>query len=105
LCTLRLTESDFRWLICAGYLQQAREVTQPEDPSRRFLPVENLAFSPQTCFVLSETGVRFTRSMLSGHVLPHAMACPTTNHTRRPDSEKPVWDGQLRELRVRVTAQ
>ena len=100
-CTLRLTESDFRWLICAGYLKQAREVTEPEDRNRQFLPVENLAFSEHACFVLSEAGVRFTRIMLSDHALPHVTACPTTNHMRRPGSEKPAWDGQLRELRMR----
>jgi hypothetical protein len=98
---LQLTESDFRWLICAGYLLQAREETQLEDPNRRFRPVPNLAFSEQTCFVLTEKGVCFARDIVSCHELPEEHIGPSAQWAHQPCSDRPVWDGQRRELRVR----
>jgi hypothetical protein len=51
-----LTQCDLRWLVAKGYLRQAREVTVSGDAVRRFQPGRNLAFSSETCFLLTAAG-------------------------------------------------
>ena len=53
---LGLAESDFRWLVCLGYVEHAREVTKLEEDGRQFLPLGELSFSKRTCFILTDRG-------------------------------------------------
>src|SRR5579871_174988 len=53
-----MTTSDLRWLIKRGYLSQSQEITGPDDAERRFdTSRRNLAFSANSCFVLTDLGV------------------------------------------------
>ena len=56
-----LATSDLRWLVLAGYVEHAREVTQTCDATRRFQPSRNLAFTKESCFVLTDAGLRLSR--------------------------------------------
>jgi hypothetical protein len=58
LLTHGMTTSDLRWLIKRGYLSHARETTGPDDEDRRFdTTCRNLAFFPNSCFVLTASGL------------------------------------------------
>ena len=60
LLALGATVGDLEWLVDGGYVEQAREVTRPEDAERRFARPEGLKFSRRTCFLLTEAGLQLT---------------------------------------------
>ena len=103
-----LTENDFRWLVCKGYVKHAEEVTRPGEMGRQFKPSGELVFSEKTCFVLTEAGVEFLRNH------PHQQGSPIVlpvvldsarhfeERQERPSETKivaPIWDVDRRELR------
>ncbi len=55
-----LTASDLRWLVSNGYAELAREVTKPDDATRKFQRVRKLIFTKRTCFILTHVGLRLT---------------------------------------------
>jgi hypothetical protein len=101
-----LTETDFRWLVCMGYVKHAREITRLDDDGREFRPTGNLSFSKRTCFVLTEEGVSFVRELANGQIKVKDAAATS----ERVDAEvpavdngkpaKPHWDAERRELRL-----
>lgn len=103
--TLRLaglTESDFRWLVCVGYVSHAREVTAFGEDLRQFQQTGKLLFSKRSCFVLTESGAEFVRALLDNHNQV------TTNREVLPANLDhaplvPVWDSQRRELLIGKT--
>ena len=53
-----MTTSDLRWLIKRGYLNHGRETTGADDADRHFdTRCRNLAFFPNSCFVLTASGL------------------------------------------------
>ena len=56
------TQSDLRWLVCKGFVHQAREVTTSGQTQRDFLPARGLKFCKRTCFILNAAGMRFASS-------------------------------------------
>ena len=53
-----MTTSDLRWLIKRGYLSHGRETTGADDADRHFdTSCQNLAFFPNSCFVLTASGL------------------------------------------------
>jgi hypothetical protein len=109
-----MTDSDFRWLVCMGYVEHAREITRLEEDGREFRPTGNLSFSKRTCFVLTSLGHSFARSLLDGSI-PIAVppfACEGPTRYAGPDClplaggdpavEKsgrvPHWNADRREL-------
>src|SRR5512135_3308362 len=66
-----LTTSDFRWLVCKGFVEHAREVTPIDEDERTFQRVGNLTLTGKTCFVLTEAGAAFAMEVLTGRPLPH----------------------------------
>jgi hypothetical protein len=112
---LGLTPSDVRWLACKGYVEHAREVTQPGEDGRAFRPANNLKFSKRTCCVLTKGGLSFlegmgidvtSRSSLDGGVdspsagrSGHSANGQTDGRLARPN-RKPVWDAVRKELRI-----
>ncbi len=54
---LGLTGSDLRWLVEKGYAAHAREITQAGDTDRRFALAVNTAFSTETRFLLTDSGL------------------------------------------------
>ena len=53
-----LRNSDFRWLLCKGYVEHRREYSEPGDKVRQFRQDGGLIFSKQSCFVLTKEGAR-----------------------------------------------
>jgi hypothetical protein len=115
LSALGLTPSDLRWLVCKGYVEHAREVTQPGEDGRAFRPGGNLTFCRRSCFVLTERGLgyvaggglrAFSRDPKDGSGnFPSARAGdigPNGQNDGRSvlGNHKPVWDGEHKELRV-----
>ena len=54
------TVGDLKRLVEDGFVEQAREVTRPDDASRRFARPRRPGFSKRTCFVLTEAGLQLT---------------------------------------------
>jgi len=112
---LGLTTSDLRWLACKGYIEHAREVTQPGEDGRAFRPTSNLTFTKRTCCVLTPKGLSFLEGMGSDGTSGDSWVgrvdspSPTTSEPSangrndgrlaRPN-RRPVWSAQHRELRL-----
>ena len=108
LAALGASANVFRWLVCKGYADHAREITLDGDPGRSFRPEGGLSFGKRTCFVLTEEGVAYARSALKQAAAPDAAASParSRNGTGDPVLDGragaliPHWDAGLRELRL-----
>ena len=98
LFSLGITTSDLRWLAKKGYIEHAREVTQPDDSARRFKKCQNLAFSKKSCFLLAEAAgfsleSSFRSQAASAHEKTDAPVVDELCHT-------PQWDCEDRILYV-----
>ena len=115
LYALGLTRGDLRWLTCKGYVEHAREVTQPGEDGRAFRPTGDLTFSKRSCCVLTEKGLTFleavgidgtSRDSQNQDVRPPSGSARDPGENGQNDGKlalpnrKPVWDGEYRELRV-----
>jgi hypothetical protein len=58
-----LTPSDFRWLVCKGFVRHASEVTAIEEDGRSFERVGFLTLTRRTCLVLTDAGVAFAEGL------------------------------------------
>ena len=123
-----LTTSDFRWLVCKGFVSHARETTPLEEDGRTFEREGCLTLTRQTCAILTEAGASFAAEVLDAgaslHELtrdsvPHTTACPTPSASPlflgreiepRPTGVVessvaaaiiPEWDRDRQELRLR----
>jgi hypothetical protein len=105
---LGLTEADFRWLVCMGYAKHAREITRQEDAARQFRPSDNLLLWRRSCFILTEHGESFARSLSDGfgpdgqprsRLLVEASAA-RNNGDGAFHAHVPQWDSERHELRV-----
>src|SRR3990172_5245587 len=81
---LGLTISDFRWLVCKGYVEHAIEITFPGEAGRAFQGSGGLAFKRRTCFVLTESGLAFARK---GCGLTGIVRESSTGGNRRPTAD------------------
>jgi hypothetical protein len=62
------TGSEFRWLMCQGFVDHAVESTLPDAPKRTFRRGPGSAgwtFNRRTCFVLTDAGLAFAREAMS----------------------------------------
>jgi len=104
LTELGITPSVLRWLVCRGYAKCLREVPQSADKERRFEPVDNLALSSQSCFVLSRKGMLFARAILELSGTDPAGGAPEEGNfsgsEQRRSGLAPRWDAKRRELRL-----
>jgi hypothetical protein len=115
LSALCLTPSDLRWLVCKGYVEHAREVTQPGEEGRAFRPAGSLTFCKRSCFVLTESGLGYvagggihalSRNAGDGTGNSPSASPTSTGPNGQNDgrsvlaNRKPVWDGEHKELRV-----
>jgi hypothetical protein len=95
-----LDDSDLFWLVCKGYLRHVAETAYPELQDRRFMELLNLALPENTCFLLTEAGIRFLRHFCSE---PVPRACPSEQGEpgwRGAGAVTPYWDSERRELKV-----
>lgn len=60
---LGFADNDFRWLVCKGYIEHAKETTPRRGATRTFERRNGLSFCRRTCFVLTESGVEFARAL------------------------------------------
>ena len=98
-----LSNSEFRWLICKGYVEHARELTDRGATLRTFRRVNSLSFSPQSCFVLTEAGAAAAIAM-------ETTAAPNQpneieevlsgNQPSESEESTPEWDPDRHQLRV-----
>lgn len=99
--SLGMTNADFRWLICKGYLEHAREVQSPDGERRQFVFGDSLSFCERSCFQLTKAGLELARSLfddtlpqslllLNGRATESVIACEI----------KPKWDGERHQFFV-----
>ncbi len=97
-----LSNSDLRWLVCKRLVHHGREVTLEGETGRSFRRFEGLSFYPNTCFVLTPSGVAFVQGVLENRGNP--TGCPAI--VDRPDGVDsrclliPHWDTDRQELRL-----
>lgn len=101
-----LTVNDFRWLVCKGYVEHAREVTRLGEMGRQFRANGELVFSKRTCFVLTGSGVQYLcrehGAPLNNGQAEHAPApqkIAVAELSNGVAAGKPRWDCDRRELR------
>ncbi|MBI3839348.1 MAG: hypothetical protein HY288_15625 [Planctomycetia bacterium] len=99
-----LTYSDFRWLICKGYAEHAREITLPGHEGRAFYPNRGLTLYKRSCFVLSEAGLPFFaaachRPRVAYDEQSSNQSANLSVPAARP-AQVPKWDCDRQELRL-----
>lgn len=97
-----LTKSDFRWLVCKGYVEHAHEIRAFGEEGRAFRLGGSLIFTKRTCFVLTEAGVSLARTVRAEAPLSADSAAGAASQSVNGQAEPlaPLWDGDFRELRV-----
>ncbi len=104
LVELGVDESDLRWLVVNGFVEHSDEITTFRDKDRRFRRACNVAFTSETCFVLTEAGVRVVRDRRDVVTPRLATGVPASLAivplAFAPSSaELPRWNSTLRVLR------
>jgi hypothetical protein len=97
-----MTRSDLRWLLCRRLVEQATEITTPNDPVRAFEPACNLQFNERTCFVLTPAGLSFAGRNVGNVGRASAFATPRPVVPQKVPIRLgvPVWDQDRQELRL-----
>lgn len=109
--TAGLLSSDFRWLICKGFVEHASEIAPANDDLRSFRRGPRLRFGRTSCFVLTIAGVEFVTSMLQRarrdqrrrRRPPHCVVQGNGHSKRRSlpiPAAMPKWDRDRQELRL-----
>jgi hypothetical protein len=87
------TSTDLRWLIAKGFTEHLLEIVRKDGQSRSFHHPHGLAFTDQSCFVLTEAGCQLAILKTS--------AANVVSQLRSPGSTiVPKWDGIVRQLSV-----
>jgi hypothetical protein len=63
---------ELRWLVANGYARHAREVTRQSDAVRNFLPASDGNFHKNTCFIITDAGLRLTATEITDATLKRA---------------------------------
>jgi hypothetical protein len=97
-----ITVSGFRWLVCKGFVEHAREITPPGGEDRAFERQAGLNFSKKTCFVLTEAGFQFAQSAMAqaAPFIAPLGSDPFHRSTGPSESLVPTWDRDRQELRL-----
>lgn len=112
--SMGLTESDLRWLVCEELVQHACEVTRIGDSSRQFQSTHPLVFTTHDCFILTDRGCTYARSLLDHEPAPQCVVAadppPTSPADEQPRevpwngagdlSARPHWEPDRHELRL-----
>ena len=108
---LRLSASDFRWMVARGLVEHATELTHLRDCARSFRDSDRNVFSQRSCFVLTAAGASLIGSS-SCTTLPTSGESPEAADELTPQAESallpressrgrtPTWDRDRQELRV-----
>jgi len=114
-----LDRTDFRWLICSGFVEHADEIAPATQHHREFRPAGRLSFSESSCFVLTPSGADFAHQRLRIPISAQSAALPPVVTERkgngsqasgvepgfqlrqtRSGAPKPHWDADYHELRL-----
>lgn len=106
-----LTPTDFRWLVCQGYVLHARETTRPTESARNFRHHGGLTFGRRTCFVVTDAGLAAleqqgtTAKQVGSNGAPQrAVAAPSGEKANCSPADSPAgptvphWDSQRHRL-------
>src|SRR5690348_1168437 len=63
-----LTNTDLRWLVAKGYVDHLQEQIDARTGGRLFRRSHSLTITPDSCFVLSATGLGFASERANGSV-------------------------------------
>jgi hypothetical protein len=100
------TAVDLRWLIAREYLDMATETTEPGDSIRSFHSLRSPAFTPQTCFVLTDAGMQWLDAGAVGAADAVRADAGVRLHAGADGAgdafadASPWWDAIARELRL-----
>ena len=100
---LGLNNTDLRWLVRKGLITQAKEVTLEGHGEREFVMNTSLKFCKRTCFILSEAGISYARSLTANVVEPSLITGVSSlniNPSKLSNGRMPFWDPITRELRL-----
>lgn len=97
-----LSNSNLRWLLCKGYVQNATEVVGPEAGQRAYQDASTLAFNDRTCFVLTEAGLGLARPIgrPALRIIEPSPAGTAASSLSLVEGVPPRWDAARRELRL-----
>ncbi|MEE8451959.1 MAG: hypothetical protein V3R99_08590 [Thermoguttaceae bacterium] len=96
------TNSEIRWLVCKGFVANAREIPAKDRAHRAFDQQGNLAFDERTCFALTEVGVPVARGLAARMPSRNGPALPGHDSGRpeMPQKVVPNWNHDLAELHL-----
>jgi hypothetical protein len=94
-----LDNSDFRWLVCKGYVEHAGEVRGPSADRRAYRPTGRLHFCKRSCFVLTAAGADFVDQLLARLAVANGTPEPTADPASKGRG-RPRWDRERQELTV-----
>src|SRR5213078_1010477 len=93
-----LTNTDLRWLVCNGYVEQVIETTQPQEAQRAFRPARNLMLCKRSCFVLTPAGAALARGEgLTPRKRGTPEQAPPPAEPRAAPPQVPRWDAACHE--------
>ena len=99
-----VTNTDLRYLICAGYAEHVTEVTQPKSRARVFRKLSNLKFTERTCLILTNFGESFAQESGGDMIILNQLGANghhnNGKHTTTDKPSPPKWHKDRRELRV-----
>jgi hypothetical protein len=93
-----MTNGEIRNMLLQGIVVHAQETSSPNSEIRSFRKIRNLSMPARACFVLTEKGESFARTLdipSNGHKLADNGRAPST-------SLVPKWDSEMRELSVGI---
>jgi hypothetical protein len=98
-----LSYNALRWLAYNGYVRHADEATRTDSPRRTFRRSAPLAFTRDTCFVLTPAGAEVARQILTAAEPPGPKGgCALRLAEPGGTAGVPSWDPVRRELRWRA---
>jgi len=98
--------SELRWLVCKGYVEHKREITDGADSGRAFCDGPPLILQRRSQFVLTDAGVDFAAAHLNHQTASLPALSPSSSLNGSPPitadvpAALPHWDAELRELCV-----
>lgn len=108
-----LSNSDLRWLICVGFVQQACEVSLPGAPRREFRGQGGLSLFKRSCFVLTAAGREAAEQLPAPETAVSVNGLPPWATASSPSSSpfgtnghgdgqslSPCWDRDRHQFRV-----
>lgn len=95
-----VSRQELRHMVSLGWIAHKREITLPNLEQREFQNEAVHTFSDRSCFIITEKGKQQFREYLNSpdYDQLNAESQISQIQPRLAVSEKPVWDGNLREL-------